>query len=181
MFSGVFEISLLVLLLAFALLILYMAITEMMNFMQTRVPFVPTSRIDIADMAERVGITNADYFYDIGSGNGKVVFTVENLTGARAKGLQRSGWTQSYAKFRGWLTGSKSELVSGNFFDQPWHEATVIYAYLYPFLMNQVAEKAAADCKPGTKLVVRDFKISSLRHHETWQTPSNHTMYLYII
>lgn len=181
MYSGIFEILILAGLVVFALLILYMAVTEMMNFMQTRVPFVPTSRVDIADMAERVGITSSDYFYDIGSGNGKVVFAVENITGARVKGLQRAGWTQTYAKLRRWLTRSKSEIVSGNFFEQPWHEATVIYAYLYPYLMNQIAEKAAADCRPGTKLVVRDFKINILSPTETWQTPSNHTMYLYII
>jgi hypothetical protein len=158
-----------------------MAFTEMTNFVQTRVPFVPTSRVDIADMAERVGITQADYFYDIGSGNGKLVFAIEKITGARTKGLQRSGWTQTYAKLRKLLTGSKSEFVTGNFFNHSWTDATVIYGYLYPFLMNQVAEKAIADCRPGTKLVIRDFSISSLTPQQTWQTPSNHTMYLYII
>lgn len=164
-----------------ALLILYMAITEMANYLQTRVPFVPTNKIDIADMAQRVGITQTDYFFDIGSGNGKVVFAVESLTGAKTKGLQRAGWTQMYAKLRKLFTGSKSEFVSGNFFDQSWKEATVVYGYLYPFLMNQVGEKALADCQPGTKLVIRDFPIKMLKHSDTWQTPSYHTIYLYVI
>lgn len=179
--TGFVQIGILGVLLIFALLILYMAITEMINFMQTRVPFVPTSRSDIADMVKRVGITREDYFIDIGSGNGKVVFAIEELTGAQSKGLQRSGWTQMYAKIRKLLTQSKSEFVSGNFFDHSWQEATVVYGYLYPFLMNQVAEKALVDCKSGTKLVIRDFPIRSMKHMDTWQTPSNHTMYLYVI
>lgn len=181
MMAEFIQVGTLIVLLIFALLILYMAITETVNFMQTRVPFVPTTRVDIEDMTQRVGITKSDYFFDIGSGNGKVVFAVEGITGARVKGLQRAGWTQTYAKLRRLLTGSKVELVSGNFFNQPWQEATIIYAYLYPFLMNKVGEKALADCNPGTKLVVRDFAISHLKHHQTWQTPSNHTMYLYVI
>ena len=175
------EIAVLLVLLIFALLILYIAVTEMANFMQTRVPFVPTSKVDLVDMVQRVGITKNDYFYDIGSGNGKVVFAVEELTGARSKGLQRAGWTQMYAKLRKFLTGSKSEFVSGNFFDHSWQDATVVYGYLYPFLMNQVAEKALADCQAGTKLVIRDFPIHSLKYRDSWQTPSDHTMYLYVI
>lgn len=175
------EIGVLSVLLIAALVILYMALTEMSNYIMTRVPFVPTSRSDIEDMVKRVEIGPTDCFYDIGSGNGKVAFTVEKLTGARVKGLQRAGWTQTYAKLKRYLIGSKAELISGNFFDHSWNDATVIYAYLYPFLMNQVAEKALVDCKPGTKLVVRDFQILSLTPKITWQTPSNHAMYLYVI
>jgi hypothetical protein len=165
----------------FALIILYMAFTEMLNFIQTHVPFVPTSKKDLIDMTKRVGVTADDLVLDLGSGNGKVLFAVEDITGARARGLQRAGWTQTYAKLRKFLTGSKVEFVSGNFFDQSWTEATVIYGYLYPFLMSQVGEKAREDCRPGTRVVVRDFPIPNLQLVESWETPTYHRMYLYII
>ncbi len=162
-------------------IILYVILTELGNFLLTRVPFVPTKTEDIEDMVRRVGITEADYFYDIGSGNGRVVFLVEQLTKAKSKGLQRGGWTQFYAKLRAFLTGSKAEFVSGNFFNQPWNEASIIYGYLYPPLMTQVGEKALQDCQPGTRLVIRDFPITKMKPNEVWETPSNHTMYLYVI
>lgn len=177
----IFQLILLFVMTGGALLILFMVFTELVNFLQTRVPFVPTSKKDIADMVHRVGITQQDLFLDLGSGNGKVVFAVEQLTGAKARGLQRGGWTQIYAKLRKRLTGSKAELVTGNFFNQPWSDATVIYCYLYPHLMNQVADKAKHDCKPGTKIVVRDFPIPNLQLHSSWQTPTYHDMYLYIL
>lgn len=172
------------------LVILVMMLTELINFIQTRVPFVPTARKDIVDMVSRVGITSTDYVYDLGSGNGKVVFTVSNLTGARTKGFQRSGWTQWYAQLKNYFRKSAAkqkssvELVTGNFFDHSWSDATVIYGYLYPFLMRSVAEKALEDCRPGTKLVIRDFylpNLSRLIQLDSWQTPTGHTIYLYEI
>lgn len=168
-------ILLLVLLLAYAM------VTELIVFILTRVPFVPTSKADLEDMIVKVGIQPVDYVYDIGSGNGKVIFAIEDLVGARVKGLQRAGWTQTYARLKARLIGSKAEFVSGNFFDHPWRDATVIYAYLYPFLMNQVGEKILEDCKPGTKVVVRDFPIPNLTLTDWWETPSNHKIYLYQI
>jgi hypothetical protein len=165
----------------FSLLLLVMMLTELLNFVQTRVPFVPTSRADLVHLAERVGITQEDYVYDLGSGNGKVVFAVEQLTGASTKGFQRSGWTQWYAQLKKYFTRSKTQLVTGDFFNYPWSEATVIYAYLYPFLMRSVGEKILTDCSPGTKVVIRDFPLPNIALAESWETPSGHTMYLYIV
>lgn len=164
-----------------SLLLLYMMFTEMLNFLQTRVPFVPTARKDIEDMVKRVGITEQDFVIDLGSGNGKVLFTIENLTGARTRGIQRAGWTQEYGRLRKWLTKSKTELISANFFDESWSDATVVYSYLYPPLMRSIGEKFREDCKSGTKLVCRDFYVPDMEPKATWQTPSNHTMYLYLL
>lgn len=166
--------------------LLVMMFTEMLNFMQTRVPFVPTAKADLVFMIKRAGITADDYVYDLGSGNGKVVFAMEELAGARAKGLQRGGWTQWYAQIRQVLRKvfkgqNKTEFVTGNFFDQSWSEATVVYGYLYPFLMRSVEEKALQDCKPGTKIIIRDFNLPTLKHADTWETPTGHTMYLYVV
>lgn len=167
--------------LAWTGLLLFIILTELSNFIMTHVPFVPTRKKDIEDLVKRVNIQPGDKFYDIGSGNGKVVFLIEKLTGAQTMGLQRAGWTQTYAKLKKRLIGSKARFISGNFFDHPWQEANVIYAYLYPFLMSQVGEKAMQDCRPGTKIIARDFYIPNLRLSDSWQTPSNHKIYLYII
>lgn len=169
-----------------AIVMLIVMFTEMLNFVQTRIPFVPTAKEDLVFMIERAGITDRDFVYDLGSGNGKVVFAMEELAGARAKGLQRGGWTQWYAQLRSagrriFKGKSKTEFVTGNFFDHHWGDATVVYGYLYPFLMRSVEEKALEDCKPGTKVIIRDFPLPTLGHVDQWQTPTGHTMYLYLI
>lgn len=164
-----------------ALGMLVVMFTEMMNFVQTRVPFVPTAEKDIADMVKRVGITKDDFVIDLGSGNGKVPFVVEALTGAGARGLQKAGWTQWYALAKKLLTRSKIELISGDFFLESWSDATVVYSYLYPPLMRSVGAKFKEDCKPCTKLVCRDFPVPNMTAIEQWQTPTGHTMYLYLL
>lgn len=164
-----------------SLLIVYMMLTELLNFIQTNVPFRPTAKKDLVDMIHRVGITSSDYVLDIGSGNGKALFIVEQLTGARVRGIQRAGWTQDYAKLRKLVFGSRVELISANFFDHSWAEATVIYGYLYPFLMQKVGEKALGECLPGTKLIIRDFPIPQLKASREWVTPTSHHMYEYVI
>lgn len=181
MLNSSVEILILFVFLFGALLLMFMMLTEMLNFIQTRVPFVPTAKKDIQDLVNRVGITETDFVFDLGSGNGKVLFIVEQLTRARTRGLQRAGWTQIYARIKKLLTHSKTEFISGNFFNSSWSDATIVYGYLYPFLMSQVGEKAKRDCKPGTKIVVRDFPIPNLKLHQSWETPTFHKMFLYII
>lgn len=163
-----------------ALVLLYMMLTEMINFIQTKVPFIPSSKKDVEDMVKRVGITDKDFVIDLGSGNGKVLFIIEKLTGAKTRGLQRAGWTQEYGRLKKLLTGSSVELVSGDLFKLPWSDATVVYSYLYPPLMRAVGKKFKTDCNPGTKLVCRDFYIPDLTPQKEWQSPSNHTFYLYV-
>ena len=171
----------LLLLMLGALVILVVMLTEMIVFVRTRVPFVPTNQVDLLELAKKLPIISTDYVYDLGSGNGKVVFTIEKASGARVKGFQLGGWTQWYAKLKKFFTRSKAELVSGNFFNHHWGEATVIYGYLYPHLMENIGTKALEDCKPGTKILARDFPIPNLPLYEEWKTPSGHTMRLYVI
>lgn len=178
MYNMVILILIVMALLAVGLLVV--VFTEMVVYVSTHVPFVPTAQTDIVEIIGKVPITAADYVYDLGSGNGKVVFAIEQATGARVKGFQLRGWTHWYAKFKKTFTGSKAELVGGNFFDHNWGDATVVYTYLFPFLMKDVGSKVLAECQPGTKVVSRDFVIPNLPLYEEWQTPSGHTMRLYV-
>lgn len=164
-----------------ALMIMYIAITELSNFVQTQVPFIPTTTIDIAQIVKQVGISQKDIVFDLGSGNGRVIFEIEKLSGAQVRGFQRWGWTQGYAHIRKRLIKSQAQLVTGNFFNYSWSDATIVYTYLYPFLMQQVSEKVLRDCKPGTKIIARDFPIPDVQFDHSWKTPTGHTMYSYII
>lgn len=147
--------------------------------LRTRVPYVPTHIIDIHDMIERAGLTAADTFVDLGSGNGRVVFAVERESGARVRGYELPSWMFWYAQLKKRLTHSQAELVSGNFFNQSWSDATVVYCYLLPSLMPRLSAKIRHEVAPGTKVISRDFPIPDLELVNQWKTPSKHTIYLY--
>jgi len=83
-----------------ALVLLFVILSEFVAFLRTRVPFVPTHAGDIEFIVKKLGISSRDVFYDLGSGNGKVVFLVSQLTGAQCVGFELSWWTVLFAKIK---------------------------------------------------------------------------------
>jgi hypothetical protein len=172
-------LTILCLFLLFALLLVFMTFSELVAFLRTRVPFVPTNAGDIEFMVKKLGITPKDTFYDLGSGNGKVVFLVEKLSGAKSQGFELGWWTILYAKLKALLTGSKAVFVNKNFFKEDWSGANYVYGYLYPPLMARVKEKFFAECKPGSIAIIRDFPLPDLKPNDTYFMPRKHEIYIY--
>lgn len=174
-------LSILIFFLVFVLILTFVMASEFVAFLRTRVPFVPTHAGDIEFIVDKLKISPRDIFYDLGSGNGKVVFLVEKLSGAKVKGFELSWWTYLFAKAKGKIQKSKAEFKNQNFFKQPWTEATIIYGYLYPPLMGRVGEKFLADCKPGSVAIIRDFPFPNLKPTEVFFLPKKHEIYIYKI
>lgn len=162
-----------------ALALLFLVVSEFIAFIRTRVPFVPTHAGDIKFIVEKLGISKADTFYDLGSGNGKVVFLVEQLSGAKVKGFELGWWTILYAKLKALIKGSKAEFVNKNFFKQDWSGANYIYCYLYPPLMASIEKKFQTEMKLGSVAIVRDFPFPSMPHIQKYYLPKKHEIYIY--
>jgi hypothetical protein len=167
--------------LVFAFVILFVISSAFLGFLITRVPFVPTSKNDIEFIVNKLGISPKDIFYDLGSGNGKVVFLVEKLSGAKAKGFERTLWTHWWAKLQKILTGSKAQFSNKNFFKADWSGASIIYCYLYPPLMGNIEDKFKAEMKPGSIAIVRDFPFPKMPYAEKYYLPKEHEIYVYRI
>mgnify|MGYP003395040292 CR=1 FL=1 len=144
-------------------------------------PFVPTYAGDIKFIVEKLKISHSDVFYDLGSGNGKVVFLVEKLSGAKVKGFERTLWTHWWAKLHKLITKSRAEFSSRNFFNENWSGANIIYCYLYPPLMGRIEEKFKAEMKPGSIAIVRDFPFPTMLYTEKFFLPKAHEIYVYRI
>lgn len=179
--------TVLLLFLLLAIFILFMVLSEFVTFVRTRVPFVPTSKNDIEFLIKQAGITNKDVFYDLGSGNGKVLFMVEKLSGAKVKGFELGWWTILYAKIKLKIKDFRSkkkhpiEFVNKNFFHEDWSEASIIYCYLYPPLMGRIEEKFKTSMKPGSMAIVRDFPFPNMPYKEKHFLPKSHEIYIYQI
>jgi hypothetical protein len=174
--------GLLIILIVFLLwtcLLLYVITSAFIGFLITRVPFVPTSSWDIEFLVKKLPITSKDTFFDLGSGDGKVVFLVERLSGARVRGYELTSWTHYLALFKKRLSGSKAEFKKEDFFKASWKEATIVYCYLYPPLMAQVEQKARQDLRPGSFVVCRDFYLPGMKPQEVWNMPHDHEIYIY--
>ncbi len=172
---------LLLIFLLLTLLMLFVIYSAFWGFAVTRVPFVPTPTGDIRQLVARLGLSERDVIYELGSGNGRVVFELETLTGALLVGYEAVLWTHLWALLKKWRRRARAKFVYGNFFRHNWSEATVIYCYLYPPLMPAVGAKVLAECRPGTRVVSRDFPITALAETERIDTSPGHSLYIYRI
>ena len=169
----------LLLFLFLAILVLFIISSSFLGFIITRVPFVPSYAHEVKFIVEKFGITSQDTFYDLGSGDGRVIFLVEKLSGAKTKGFELTLWAFFFSKMKKFIKGSKAEFVNKNFFKQSWSEANFIYAYLYPPVMSRVEEKFVSNCKPGSYAIVRDFPFPSLKPINIFKMPKGHMLYIY--
>lgn len=168
-------------------IVLVVVITSaFLGFVFTRVPFVPTSKADVEFFVKKLALGPKDMVYDLGSGDGKVVFLVNKLSGASAVGFEMTWWTHLLAKAKLKINDLRFKkkhpitFKNKNFFKANWSEATVIYGYLFPPLMAKVEEKFLAECKPGTFAVIRDFPFPNLRPLEIIYRPKSHELYIYL-
>ncbi len=162
-----------------SLVILFVTVSSFIGFVRTKVPQLPTAARDIRRMAEEGLLRKDDVLIDLGCSTGQVLFATEKIVGCRGRGYEVALWACVFAWMRKILTRSKAEVVWGNFFDADLSDATVIYAYLYPFLMPKVGEKIKSSCKPGTKVISRDFRIESLKLVKRINTYAQHAFFIY--
>lgn len=175
------------LMLVLAWVLLFIILSEFVAFLRTRVPFVPTHAGDVKFIVEKLKLSPTDVFYDLGSGNGKVVFLVEKLSGAKTVGFELGWWTILFAKIRLKILDLRFKrkhhikFKNKNFFKENWSGANVIYCYLYPPLMGRIEEKFLAELKPGSIAIVRDFPFPTMTYAEKYYLPKDHEIYIYRI
>lgn len=159
--------------------LLMVVLSNFWHFWKTGVPFIGTPNQDIEFVATQFGIDSRDVFYDLGSGDGRIIFSIERLTAAKAKGFELITWAYWLALVKKFFLRSEAEFVNGNFFDSSWREATIIYCYLFPSLMSSVEAKLKNECQSGTLLISRDFSLPSLRPISESRGPSGHQFFIY--
>ena len=169
----------LIFMLLFAFGLLAIITSAFVGFLMTRVPFVPTYKSDVEFIVKKLGITSADTFYDLGSGDGKVCFLVEKLSGAKTTGFELTVWTYALSVLKSKLKNQKAKFKNQNFFKHSWQEANYVYGYLYPPLMGRVEEKFLADCRPGSVAIIRDFPFPNLKPLEVYNMSKKHEIYIY--
>lgn len=169
--------------LLFSFLLLFVITSAFFGFLLTKVPFVPTSAAEVEFIAKKLGISSLGVFYDLGSGDGKVCFIVNRITGAKCVGFELTWWTHLLAEMKLKVKYQNSNLKFKNqdFFKANWSEADYIYGYLYPMVMGKVEKKFLANCKPGSVAIIRDFPFPNLKPTKIYYMPRNHEVYIYKI
>jgi len=121
-------------------------------------PWVPTKGKDVGRMIDLAEIKNGDKVYDLGCGDGRLVFA-SATKGAKSVGVEIFILPYLYAKIKSFFVlGSK--IKYGNFFRQDISDADVIFIFLMEKSYHKILDKFNRELKPGTRVVIYCWPIN---------------------
>lgn len=134
------------------------------NF-KNKVPFVTASSEVLKDIAQALDVADNSVVYDLGCGDGRILFYLSKLKPkAKYIGIENNRLPIILARLESFFnykkTGNKVEIINDNFFKVDLYNATHVYTYLYPQIMDELLSKFEKEFKPGTKLVSLSFKFT---------------------
>jgi tRNA A58 N-methylase Trm61 len=162
------------LLLVLAAILMLAVVGFIMASFKNKVPFVPTPRKIVQGMVEMADILPNEKICDLGSGSGRIIFTVakyhrENLI----IGYENSLTLRLVSKFFRWFHfGSKKriQIVNQDLFNVALHDFDVVFCFLTPDALRILAPKFQA-LKPGSRIVSYMFP---LENHDNFEEVIEH-------
>ena len=160
----VFALELLAVVVLFAILILLLI--WMISSMKATVPFIPVPNSILPDIHKILNPKDNSIVYDLGCGDGRVLFYLSKIVPqAQYIGIENSLFPLMIARIRAWWhkkqTKKDVKILNQDFFQFDLSDASHIFIYLYPNIMDDLLTKFDSELKPGTKLVSIAFKFTS--------------------
>jgi len=145
--------------LIFAIYLLYFIIAFL-----TGAPFVPTTGKTARSMLSLAHIKKGDIVYDLGSGDGRLLFLAASL-GAQAVGYELNPILAYFTKLRALLSPYQKSITvhCKNFWKADIHDADVIFVYLLPWHMERLGKKLEKEARKGTIIVSNSFIFPHLK------------------
>lgn len=134
----------------------------------------------VMGMAE---VGKKDVFYDLGSGDGRVVIAAA-LRGAKAFGVEIDRLRVLYSRL--WLKilrlDKRAKIIHKDVFKSKISDATVVCTYLLPETHEKLKKKLKKELKKGTKVVAVGFRYKDWKHKKIDPRGGNYgPIYLYKI
>ena len=109
------------------------------------------------------------YFYDLGCGDGRVMRAFfERYPKAHYLGVEKN-WLPYLSFFiqNGRIIGNRFDVERANLFEVDLSNATHVFSYLLPPMMDKLERKLDRELRSGTKVVSLDFPLKSRKPKET--------------
>jgi len=116
--------------------------------------FIPSSKRMINVIIEFADIKKNDVFYDLGSGDGRILAEAAK-NGIKVVGIEKNFLLNWIARRR--VRKYKNvRIIQDDIFKQNFSNATVIVAYLSQFLAERLQKKIQKEVKKKTKVILVD-------------------------
>ncbi|MBI2334308.1 hypothetical protein HYU96_00745 [Candidatus Daviesbacteria bacterium] len=124
-------------------------------------PYVPTKMDNIKKILKLAGVKKGRKFYELGSGDGRVVIEAAKI-GAKSFGIEQSWIRVLYSRWKArHLTDTK--FFHGNIFAKNYGDADIIYIYLLTKGVKKLEEKLQKELKKGAVVITQKY------HFPNWK------------
>ena len=124
-------------------------------------PFVRTK--NFTKILKTVNVKKGKRFYDLGSGDGRLVLEAAKL-GATAFGVEQSWIRILYSRWRAKkLNLPNAQFIHGNIFSERVSQADVIYIFLLTAAVDKLEPLLKQNLKKGSLVITKDY------HLKTWK------------
>lgn len=126
-------------------------------------PFVPTKMDQIRLVLRKAGVKKGKRFYELGSGDGRVVLEAAKL-GADSFGIEQSFIRVWYSRLKARQLSLKNiHFYHGNLFDRKYFPADIVYIYLLQKATDQLEKKLTKELKKGSKIITQKYHFKNLQ------------------
>lgn len=123
-------------------------------------PWVPLEPEVVDQIFKLVKIKPGDIFYDLGSGDGRMVIAAASQ-GAKAYGIEVDPFRVLYSRLCIFLLGlsGRAHIIQKNIFDVDLSNANVVTIYLLQETNDKLFPKLQKELKPGTRILSSAFNF----------------------
>lgn len=127
-------------------------------------PYVPTNMNLISKVLKLAGVKKGGVFYELGSGDGRVVIEAAKL-GAKANGVEQSWLRVWYSRYKSRLAGTNrtTHFCHGNIFDRNYYPADIVYIYLLKPAVEKLEDKLKKELNKGAIVITQTY------HFKNWK------------
>lgn len=131
-------------------------------------PFVPIPAKAIPAIITALQISPGQIVYDIGCGDGRVLFAAARLyPDTKFIGVDLATWPIFLARLRLRFSGLKNvSFVQANAEKISLKDADRLFTYLFPEVMEAFLPKFRSELKPGARLISADFTFKNYPYQQ---------------
>ena len=124
-------------------------------------PWAPSRIADMPRLQELAALKNNELFYDLGCGNGRILFALAPLTAATLIGIEYAFPIYCFARLRQWYYRYPHvHIYFGDLFKRNLSNADVVYFFGMPnTIEHRLKQKLEQELKPGTRVISYAFAI----------------------
>ena len=164
----------------FLLVLLFAILLSFFYSVVRAISWVPMWGKDIKTILDLADVKKDDKVYDLGCGDGKVVFAAADR-GAKAEGLEISVLPYLIANARKIISRNKAKISFKDFWMTDLSDADLVYFFLIPRIYPKLKTKLEKDLKPGAKVIAYVWPIEGWEPTKVEKREKGPAIYLYEI